>query len=396
VIQSAAETRLGLQSLWSKELLFLFGATFIAYANISVFFYFYDYLRSLPIHPGSYGFLMAVFSAVSLAVRPFISPFFHSGNAKRYSLLGAGMVIAALFAYSLVIGFWSLTFIRCFHGFAFVVLGTALVSVLIDHIPEARSAQVFGLLAIVILIPNTVVPPLLPFLSRAAGGFTGVLILFACITTLVFPLLAGLRPREGRISVGQHRLTLQEVREDLRHMPILFSLMAMLFLYSGHALVFFFLDGYGRSIGIADTGFFLTLSSLGEIGCRVVAGSRFDRAPKASLLTWTMVGLALGYGALAHVPGRIAFFGLGLALGIGWGIAMPVFNSLMFDISQPRFRAFNINLGFQMFQAGFFLGPFVGGPVVARAGFRSLYYAAAGLSLLSALLTSPMKGRLIR
>jgi len=157
----------------------------------------------------------------------------------------------------------------------------------------------------------------------------------------------------------------------------------MLFLYSGHALVFFFLDGYGRSIGILDTGLFLTLSTMGEIGVRLAAGSRFDRMNKPRLIALTMLGLTLGYAALAHVPGETAFFGLGLLLGLGWGIAMPVCNGLIFDISSPRSRVFNVNLGLQMFQGGFFLGPFLGGPIVAHFGFPSLFHLCALLSLLS-------------
>jgi predicted MFS family arabinose efflux permease len=56
----------------------------------------------------------------------------------------------------------------------------------------------------------------------------------------------------------------------------------------------------------------------------------------------------------------------------------------MFDLSDPRFQAFNTNLGMQMFQAGFFLGPFIGAPIVIRWGFPALYILCAALSLAGA------------
>ncbi len=373
-------------TLWNRQMIFLFGATFLAYSNISVFFHFYAYMGTLGIDPRWFGLLISIFSAVSLAVRPVISPFFHTENARPFLLYGTAMVIAALISYSLAHGLWSLILVRVFHSLAFVILGTALMALTVLHIPKERSAQAFGLLAIIILIPNTIIPPALPFLSRHLGGFTHVLLLFAGITFLVFPFIMGIRPPQelSRGDPPARSLTLGEIREDLTSASLIMVLGAMLFLYSGYALVFFFLDGYGRSIGITDTGLFLTLATLGEIGVRLGAGSRFDRMHKPPLITLSMLGLTLAYAALAHVPGRTAFFGLGLLLGLGWGVAMPVFNGLLFDMSPPRVRVFNINLGMQMFQGGFFLGPFLGGPILVRYGFPSIFHMCAVLSIMSA------------
>jgi MFS family permease len=74
-------------------------------------------------------------------------------------------------------------------------------------------------------------------------------------------------------------------------------------------------------------------------------------------------------------------------LGLVWGVAMPVFNGLLFDTSAPRLRGFNINLGLQMFQGGFFLGPVVGAWMVAHWGFTVLFQVCAALSLASGVFT---------
>jgi predicted MFS family arabinose efflux permease len=99
-----------------------------------------------------------------------------------------------------------------------------------------------------------------------------------------------------------------------------------------------------------------------------------------------MTGLAVAYALLALVRETIPFFSIGLLLGLGWGIAMPVFNGLIFDVSPPRLRAFNTNLGLQMFQAGFFLGPFLGAPVAANLGFPALFLVCTLFSVLSAMM----------
>ncbi len=61
---------------------------------------------------------------------------------------------------------------------------------------------------------------------------------------------------------------------------------------------------------------------------------------------------------------------------------MPVLSGLMFDVSEPRFRALNTNLAFEMFQAGFFVGPLAGGAILVHSGYSWLYYACACVTIL--------------
>lgn len=383
---------------WNREILFLFGATFLAYANISVFFSYVEYLRTLAIEPRWFGLLIAVFSAVSLLVRPVVSLFLHHGNAYRTLFLGTVLLMATLCSYSLADGFWTMLLVRAFHGLAFVLLGTALMTMTVEYIPGDRSAQFFGFLSVIVLVPNTVIPPLMPFLINGLGGFPRVLFVFAGVTGLMFPLVLRARSAtSAAISQGfSESLDRNDLLQDLRNGAVISLLLAMLLLYSGCALVFFFLDGFGRHAKISGTGFFLTLSTAGEIGVRVMAGSFFDKINKARLAALTMITLALAYAALGHVRQEETFFCLGLLLGLGWGIAMPVYNGLMFDLSEPKVRAFNTNLGFQMFQGGFFLGPLIGAPVVTRWGFTTLFEMCAVFSFFSAVLTFALERRIKR
>jgi predicted MFS family arabinose efflux permease len=372
----------------SRALICLMAAVFLAYASVSVFFGYVDHLRTLPIATADYGLLIGALAAVSLIVRPLISPFFHSGNARPLLLIGAALAALSLAAYSLAAGFWSMLAVRMLHGAAFAVLGTALMTLIVEVIPPKNSAQFFGYLAVVTLLPNTLVPPLLPFLHVQLGGFNRILLLFAALTLLLFPLArAATQPdRNLQDSAQASPLSGREILDNLMDWQVLRLLAAMLLLYGAHALVFFFLEGFGRSIQVAYAGIFLTLSTVGEIGVRLTAGSLFDRLNKRRLAAGSLAGLALAYALLAHVPGKGTFFALGLIFGLGWGVAMPVFNGLIFDVSKPRFRAFNINLGLQMFQAGFFLGPLVGAPLLAGWGYGALYHFCAGISLLAAVL----------
>ncbi|MBU2549196.1 MAG: MFS transporter [Proteobacteria bacterium] len=374
--------------IWTREFVLLNSAVFLAFANLSIFFRFYDYLQTLPIDPKSFGLLMGVFSAMALIMRPIISPFLHAGNARRWIFIGAGGVIIVLAAYWLGSGFWSVLAIRVLHGLANVVLATSLMTALVGFIPRERSAQAFGILAIVAILPNAIIPPVLPFLTEWLGGFPHILTLFSVIMILIFPLVLAAGPVDsaGGPDVLRRSLTLAELKEDIRNPRVPAALLTMLLFYAAYALVFYYLAGFGQSIGVVGAGFFLTISTIGEIGVRAAAGSFLDKTNKARLASISIFFLAAGYLVLAHTPNAALFFVLGAVLGLCWGVSMPLLNALMFDLSPPEFRAFNTNLGMQMFQGGFFLGPLLGGPIVAHWGYRTLFYTCAAFSLVSAVL----------
>jgi uncharacterized membrane protein HdeD (DUF308 family) len=64
-------------------------------------------------------------------VRPLASPFFHSGNARKYLFIGNAAVIATLLLYSWP-RLWSMVVVRILHGLAFVILGAAMMTLTLD------------------------------------------------------------------------------------------------------------------------------------------------------------------------------------------------------------------------------------------------------------------------
>jgi predicted MFS family arabinose efflux permease len=364
----------------------LMAVTFLTYANISVFFQFYDYLEDISMDPEWIGVIISTFAAVSLIIRPLVSPVFHAGNARPFLAAGTAMIIFALCSYSITQSLAGLLAVRIFHGLAFVVMGSALTALMVDHVPKGGSAKFFGYLSIIILIPNTLVPSILPFLNKLLGGFQGVLLGFGALTGMVFFMLPFLKQAEtGPARTGTHkRLTWADIRENLTDKSILFLLLSMLFMYCGHAVIFFFLNSFGQARGLIHAGLFLTLATAGEILVRLAGGSFFDRMNKARLLGIILAFLALVYAVLAGTTSLWRFLLTGAGFGLCWGVALPVFNGFMFDISRPEFQSMNTNLGMQMFQAGFFIGPFIGATVIPRWGFDALFHLCAAFSILGA------------
>lgn len=370
------------EKIFTKEFLALNGIIFLVFCNVAVFFQFQNYLQNeLQLAPNHLGFLIGIFAFTALIVRPVISPFLHSDNARKWLLMSTVGVIVSLLLYYPATGFWSLTLVRVLHGGIYVVLATAALTKMMDSIPETRSGQAFGLITVITLLPYAVMPPLLDPLIRSFGGFLPVLLGTALLMIGVFPLLFLIKAgpeKEGRV---RQQFSRRELIENLKDPPILSLLLISLLVYTAFAPVFFFLKGYALKIGIANPGWFFTLSTAMEIAVRLVGGSLLDKGSKTRLLIYALAGLAGAYFLLAQRPGLSLFYGLGLFFGIGWGIAMPLLNGLIFDHSAPRFRAMNTNLAMVMFQGGFFLGPLMGGWILSGWDFEGVFYGCGFLIL---------------
>jgi MFS family permease len=103
-----------------------------------------------------------------------------------------------------------------------------------------------------------------------------------------------------------------------------------------------------------------------------------------------LIPLLIGYLLLAHSKSHVVFFSLAILFGLGWGIALPLLNGLVFDYSVPRLRPLNVNLGLEMFQGGFFLGPLLGGVVLTSGTYQILYYTCGGLIVIAIILLFPL------
>ncbi|MBW1971507.1 MAG: MFS transporter [Deltaproteobacteria bacterium] len=368
------------EALFTKEFLVLNGIIFLVYCNIAIFFQFYQYLKSLSIEPEWIGFLIGLFSLTALVIRPFVSPILNPENAIKWIYISLIAVIISLLLYYPAKGQLSMAFVRIMHGAAYVIMATAVIAKVVGVIPPKRSGEAFGMISVITLLPYAVIPPILPPLIKKFDGFIPVLYLTALILVFVFPLLFLLKGKKSKQSaIPSDRIHLNDLIEDLSDKRILLLLIISLLLFTAFTPIFYFIKSYGESVGITNPGWFFTISTFTEIAVRVFGGRMFDKFNKSVLLFISLFGLMVGYILLANIKGILLFYWLGFFFGLSWGGALPVLNSLIFDISLPRFRALNTNLGLEMFQGGFFLGPFIGGFFIANWNYSVLYYFCATL-----------------
>jgi len=366
------------KKLFSIEFVAINLIIFLNYCNIALFFHFTSYLGSISIAPEWFGFLIGIFSLVILLLRPVISPFSNAYNSRKWIGVSTFFVIISLLLYGVANSVISMAIVRIFHAIAYVVLTVAVTSRMVLSIPREKSSLAFSIISVISLMPYAIIPPAVVYLTAALESFQRVLAVAGLMMALTYPLLV-LIPDDSDSVKPEARspLSLSEMKTNLRNICILVVLGISVVVWTTYAPVFYFLNDFGVSIGVSNPGLFFTISSLSEIGVRLIGGGLMDRENKTGLLVYALMWLAVCYLAMVFVRGSGMFYLMGLLMGVGWGLIMPLLSSIVFDLSEPRFRAFNTNLTFQMFQLGFFVGPVFGAPLVEHGRFDQLFFSGS-------------------
>jgi MFS family permease len=289
--------------------------------------------------------------------------------------------------YLVVRSFVGILLLRVLNGAGQFCMGAGAMVLLVSIIPPANSGQAFGAYSVAFLTGYAVVPALSdalsPFLPTPAHGYAAATVLLLPALPLIHRLRNATRTLAG-LAATQRLPTVSELRENLAQPSVALLLAINASYFVNWSAVFFLFKGFAQLHGVRNVGAFLSVQTVTMIVIRIGAGRLFDSVDKAWLIVASFAAIAVGHLALDHLPGTWAVPFLGALFGVGLGAGYPAINGLMFELSPPRFRALNANLMLFAVQLGFFVGPALGGVLVARTGYHGYFVASMVLALVSA------------
>ncbi len=366
-------TTQGPPAIFSREFVLLNVVLACASATMALFFQFHQYLISLGIDPRWHGFLIGADSITGIILQPLLSPYLHRGNAKKVAAAGICTMIVALVLYNFAMTTASIACVRVLHGSGFVILVAAMMALFAVYIPPQRSGEAIGLISITRLIPYALIPPLVVYLVGRSYGFISIVTVAAGFMALFLIPLACIRSvTDGQQDHGEN-MGLGSLVEDLKAGPVRVILAVNLVFYSAYTSLFYFLKDFGIERGIKNPGYFFTIAMIVMIVIRLAGSRYFDRMKKARTVAVCMGILAVCHVLMGLVHGAAAFLLLAAIFGVLWSVGIPLTMALLFDISEPRFRGLNMNLTLVMMQGGFFVGPLIGGLILAGWGYNMLF-----------------------
>lgn len=359
---------------------------------MALFFQFHEYLLALGIDPRWHGFLLGADAIAGIVLQPLLSPYLHRGNAKKAAAAGICLMAVSLVLYLFAATTVTIACVRILHGSGFIILIAAMMALFASFIPPDRSGEAIGIISIARLIPYAVIPPVVVYIVGRSIGFlsivgvsAGLVLFFLIPLALAHPAAEG---KEGR----EKGTGFRGLAEDLRSGPVRMLLAVNIVFYSAYTSLFFFFRDFGALRGMKNPGFFFTVAMAAMIVVRLLGSRHFDRMKKARVSAASMGILAVCHVALGFSVGSGAFLFFAVAFGLLWGVGIPLLMALIFDISEARFRGLNMNLSLVMMQAGFFLGPFVGGLILARWGYGTLFVFCGALNAAGALMLALTRG----
>ncbi len=394
----------GPKTLWSYEFCALCGISLLCFCNLAIFYGFYNYLSGLDIPHGWRGPLLALEPLTALALRPWLSGVLTLRNSTRAMRVGATLAIAALLSYPFAESVPAIAAVRVIHGAGYVTLASGLMAAFSHFLPRDRVAQGFGILSLTSLLPSAVMPP---FVEAVTPHLPGPGWAYAVAAPLMVPALLLLIPfgRKTRTLAAalppEHtaRPAWAEVLAGLRAPGVTALILGHFCLICGHTIVYFFVKTLSLDLGAANPGLFFTCANLSTIALRVLGMRRLDglnpgRTAGLALLFLGLLVPCFGLAPRFGEAGEAALLAMAVLYGLALGLGMPLFNAAMFRVSPPKLRGTNTNLLLVALDAGFILGPILGGWWLGASMGLGGLFAMSGAALLAAgLLVTPV-GRL--
>ncbi len=379
---------MGKKSLFTFEFLALCLVIVTAFCNVSVFYSFYYYLGVIEIPVVWRGFLVGLEPMAAFGLRLFVLPWLHMRNAYAVAMTALVLLVIVSCSYLFVTTVTAMIILRIIHGTVFVLLTSAVFSLMVNFIPSEKSGQGFSTLAVATMIPYAIIPPiteaLLPQVRNAADIYAGISIFSAAAILLMMAL----RKRIGEAlkdmdAVLMRRPTIAEIRDNFKQYAVVILLVAMLLIYLVHATFFYFMKNLSLQTGIGNVGVFFTVSMATMIIVRLFGAALFDRLNKTKLLMIVLALLMSCLIALPNVSNLSVYYLLAVVYGGTLGVALPILNALIFSASAPALRGLNTNMTLFAMDAGYFLTPYLGGTLITLGtDFGKLFYIAAGFTLL--------------
>ena len=360
---------------------------FLAIANGTAYYDLFGHLASLGVPAELRGLVVGAYPLVATALYLLASPFLTARRAPGAMLAGIAILVAGGVSFLLVRSFWGLLLLRAACGTGGFLLGAGAMALLVTVIPPARSGEAFGIYSVAILAAYGVVPAAM---DATVPRLVGVTTAYALAGLALLPaagLVLALRRRVHPLPEGpggeRHLPSLADLRSGLGDGPLSRVLALGVAYFANWSSLYYLFKGFATGRGMGNVGAFFSVLTAVMIGIRLLGGRLFDRFDKARLAAFSFGMIALGHLALSNLPIGTAPL-VGAFFGLGLGAGYPALNGLVFELSEPRFRPQNANLMMFAVQLGSFLGPAVGGALVARAGYPGYFGGSILLALASA------------
>lgn len=376
-------------NLLNFEFLSLCFITFLAICNVSVFYNFHLYLRTIGLSGKEAGFIIGLYSFSAMVLYITASRHICLKNSLCCMLTGMLIVVGCGAAYLFTENFWSLAIVRIANGAGmFFVMASCMVR-LVAIIPPAKAGLAFSLYSVALLLPYSIMPAVSEMVMPLTEKPTIIYMLTAGLLLPAAILVLRMRARVSNIFQVLERKSGEIFcknfkKKNLLQKSVLSILLINTVYFTIFSALFYLFEGFAVERGIKNPGFFFTAQMGVMVVIRLLGGRIFDKFSKVALVTIALIITGAGFGLLRVLSDTMWILPIAVVFGLGMGLCVPALNSLMYLVTSPQFRGYNANMMMLALHLGSFMGPFAGAWLIDFGGYNQFLSFAIGVSVSAA------------
>lgn len=367
-------------TFWTKNF------TMLTLANLLMAIAFYFMLPILPLYlverlvvsKSEVGIILSLYTIAALIIRPFIGWAIDEYGRKGIYLLAFLLFSLSFIAYPLASGVLLFLGIRFAHGIFWGALTTTSSTIAVDIIPPSRRGEGIGIFGLSMTI-GMAIGPMIAILITGESRFVLLFVTTICISFIGFLLASIIKYPKYKTTSKIVSFTLKGLVEKTA-IPVSVNMIFVMFTYGG---ILSFIALYTREIGIRNSGMFFLLLSLGIGLSRIGSGRVIDKRGPAAVSFIGILLLVVGFAILALIKTPIGYHMAGGVLGLGYGVIMPTFHTMINNITPPNRRGAANATFFTAFDMGIGLGMIGTGMLSQWLGFSSTFLVSSVINLIA-------------
>lgn len=340
------------------------------------------------------GLVASIFVLGSVIGRIFSGRYIERIGRKKLIFFGCLLFFLVSFIYLLPVGIVPLLVIRLLHGITFGVVHTALSTVVISFIPQARRGEGIGFFSLNFVFATALGPSIGIFAIKhysysvlfaicALSAF--LCLLLACFVKIENPVFTG-----EQIAHMKEKFSLSDIFER-NALPISLIIIIMSLCYTG---VTAFLDSYTIELQLTFIApIFFLVYGIFVLIFRPLAGKLLDKRGDNIVMLPTIVFFAASLFVLAYAHSEYMFMLAAVLMALGYGNILIMGQAIAVKSVDPHRVSTATSTYFVFSDAAMGLGPLIMGLVVTWKGFSGMYLVEGVIVTFSILLYYVLHGR---
>jgi MFS family permease len=324
------------------------------------------------------GVVAGLYFGVAFAARPFSGPAITKLNKKHIMLFAYTMGMIVNIGYALSGGIPLFVVSRILHGIQFAFIGSLNMTLASDSLPPEKMGAGLGLFGVGGATATAIAPSIgialrswgeKAFNSLGAGYTVVFLVAASCmllslIPCAIMPYKHGSKEELSKLGVWYKNIFAKEA---------LMPAIVIMFYSLAQILYTTYMEPYAKELGIKNIGLFFTVYAFVLLATRPLCGRLVDKYGIPKVLIPGTVIFALSF-LVVGLGRSLPLMLVGAALAsLGFGSAQPAIQIMCMKSVNPIRRGVASNTNYFGIDLGYFIGPTLGGVVIAHTDYSTLY-----------------------